>query len=526
MTTNTRKQLHEQLWAGAQQARANSSLKLNELSEPMLGLIFLKFADIRFRKAKQEIEESRDGKSGGRQRPITQDDYLARGVMYVPEEALYSSILSLKEGESIGKALNNAMKLIEQHNRDLAGILPQNYTAISKKAAENNQILISLLKNFNNIPDSIDGDALGEIYEFFLGEFALSEGQKGGEFFTAQPIVKLLVEVIEPYHGRIFDPACGSGGMFVQSANFIKKHLEGRKEVMSEVSIFGQEKTSASVNIAKMNLAIHGLSGNIIESNSYYDDPHKCIGKFDFVLANPPFNVSGVDKNKQVVIDPARIKNDKRYYIGLPTTQKGTITNANYLWIQMFAAALNDKGRAGFVMANSASDAGHAEKEIRKKIVDSGIVDVIVAVGSNMFLNVTLSSTLWFLDKGKRGTDREKKVLFVNAHDIFTVVDRAHNTWTDEQVEEIASIVRSYRGEEGYSKYKNIQGRCQVATIEEIAANDYSLNPGRYVEIVDEPISDGDFDIEFRELSTKFTSLVQQSHMLEKEILDGLKKIF
>jgi type I restriction enzyme M protein len=525
--TKSRKQLHDQLWAGATQARANSSLKLNEISEPILGLIFLKFADVRFKRAKKEVEAERAKQTSTRKRPITADDYKSRGVMFVPEEATYSSLLNLKEGDNIGKAINKAMKLIEEQNRDLAGVLPQNYTALSKKVDENNKILISLLKNFNDIPDDIEGDALGEIYEYFLGNFALSEGQDGGEFFTAQSIVRLLVEVIEPYHGRIFDPACGSGGMFVHSANFVAEHMNGNKDVMNEVAIYGQEKTSATVNIAKMNLAIHGLSGNIKESNSYYDDVHQSIGKFDFVLANPPFNVKGKDKRGQTVIDPARIKNDKRYYLGLPTTQKGEITNANYLWMQMFASALNDKGRAGFVMANSASDAGNAEKEIRQKLVDSGMVDVIIAVGGNMFLNVTLSATLWFFDKSKRGTEREKKILFLNVHDIFTPVpgDRTKRFWTDEQIDEMTGIVRSYRGEKGYPKYKDIDGRCKVATLDEVRENGYSLNPGRYVEIIEAEMSAEDFEEAMKKLSGEFDSLTDEAHKLEKKIKDDWKKI-
>lgn len=482
----SRKQLHEQLWSGAQQARANSSLKLNEISEPILGLIFLKFADIRFKRAQKEIEAERAKQTSGRQRPISENDYKARGVMFVPEEATYSYLMHLREGENMGKAVNTAMKLIEAANTDLAGVLPQSYTTFSKKTDENNQILISLLKTFNDIPDTIEGDALGEIYEYFLGQFALKEGQNGGEFFTAQSIVKLLVEVIEPYHGKIFDPACGSGGMFVQSANFIAKHTN-KKDVMNEVTIYGQEKTSATVNIAKMNLAIHGLSGNIKESNSYYEDVHNSIGKFDFVLANPPFNIKGKDKRGQTVIDPARLKNDRRFYLGLPENQKGEIINANYLWMQMFASALNDKGRAGFVMHNNASDSGGIEREIRKKIVESGIVDVLIAVGGNMFLNVTLSATLWFFDKQKPSTQRKDTVLFINAHELFTPIpgDRTKRCWTDEQVQIIADVVKSYRGEKGYPKYEDKDGFCKSINLAEIRENNYSLNPFRYIDHVE-----------------------------------------
>ena len=522
---NHRKQFEEKLWAAAEQLRANSSLKLNEIAEPILGLIFLKFADVRFKKAKAELEVERKKVQGARMRPISPDDYKSKGVLYISESATYTFLMSLPESENIGKTLNEVMKIIEYDNKELAGVLPIEYTSLSNKADENNRILITLLKNFNQIPDDIEGYALGEIYEYFLGEFARSEGAKGGEFFTPQSIVKLLVEVIEPYHGRIYDPACGSGGMFVHSAQFVARHIKNPSNVMQEVAIYGQEKGEANMRVAKMNLAIHGLSGKIALVNSFYEDPFESVGKFDFVLANPPFNVKGKDKNGQIVIDPARLQGDGRYALGLPTTQKGEITNANYLWMQMFASALSAKGRAGFVMANSASDAGNAEKEIRKKMIEAGFADVIVSVGTNMFLNATLSCTLWFFDKGKIGSDRQNKILFINAQDIFTEIDRAHSTWTDEQIAEIASIVRRYRAEKGYGAYENIKGRCKVATLDEIRANDYSLNPGRYVEIVEKEMSDVDFEARMKELMGEFTAFTQEAHALEKKITEDWKNI-
>lgn len=520
-----RKQLHEKLWSAAVQLRANGSLKLNQISEPILGLIFLKFADVRFKRASIEFEAERAKSNKGSRRlpPLTPDHYKSKGLLYLPETATYSYLMSLSESANIGKAINEAMKSIESANTDLAGVLPQDYTDISKKADENSRILITLLKNFNQIPDDIEGDAFGEIYEYFLGEFARAEGAKGGEFFTPQPIVKLLVEVIEPYHGKIFDPACGSGGMFVQSAHFVETHIKNKAQVMSEVALYGQEKGETNVRVAKMNLAIHGLSGKIAEVNSFYEDEFKSVGKFDFVLANPPFNVKGKDKNGQLVIDPARIQGDPRYYLGLPLTGQGEISNGNYLWMQIFASALNPKGRAGFVMANSVGDAGNAEKVIRQKMVDAGLVDVVISVGTNMFMNATLSCTLLFFDKGKANTDRKNKVLFINAQDIYTEIDRAHNTWTDEQIQEIAGIVRKYREEKGEGKYKDIKGRCRVATLKDIQTNDYSLNPGRYVEIVEKEVSDVDFDARMKELMIEFTSLTTDAHKLEKKIVDNWK---
>ena len=294
---------------------------------------------------------------------------------------------------------------------------------------------------------------------------------------------------------------------------------------MEQITIYGQEKTSSTVNIAKMNLAIHGLSGKIVQANSYYENPFNSTGKFDFVLANPPFNVKGVDKNKQIVIDPKKIEGDKRFNLGLPLTQKGDVTNANYLWAQIFANSLNEKGRAGFVMANSASDTSHAEKEIRKQLIEDNLVDVMIAVGSNMFLNVTLSCILWFFDKDKKNADRKGKILFINAQDIYTPIDRAHNRWTDKQIKEIADIVKRYRGEKGFGKYKDIKGRCKVATLEEIKANDYSLNPGRYVEIEEKEMDNVDFEKRMKKLMGEFTTLTKGAHELEDKIIKDWKKI-
>jgi len=294
---------------------------------------------------------------------------------------------------------------------------------------------------------------------------------------------------------------------------------------MNEVALYGQEKGSSNIRTAKMNLAIHGLSGKIAEVNSFYTDAFNSVGAFDFVLANPPFNVKGRDKNKQTVIDAAKIQGDPRYYLGLPVTGQGDISNANYLWMQIFASALNPQGRAGFVMANSASDASNAEKEIRKKMIEAGMIDVIISVGTNMFMNATLSCTLWFFDKRKQGTDRQNKVLFINAQDIFTPIDKTHNEYTDEQIQEIAGIVRRYREEEGEAQYTDVKGRCKVTTLEEIRANDYSLNPGRYVEIIEKEISDVDFDVRMKELMGEFTGLTKEAHELEKKIREDWKSI-
>jgi type I restriction enzyme M protein len=331
----------------------------------------------------------------------------------------------------------------------------------------------------------IDGDAYGLVFEYFMGQFASNYMQKGGEFFTPASIVKLIVEIIEPYHGMIFDPACGSGGMFVHSAEFVHRH---HKSPSSEISIYGVEKMSDTLRLCRLNLAVHGLSGDIREANSYYDDPHKLIGRFDFVMANPPFNQSEVDRAK-LVNDAGKV--DARFPLGLPS-----INNANYLWINLFYAALNPKGRAGFVMANSASDAGASERELRKTLIETGVVDCIVAIGPNMFLTVTLPVTLWFLDKRKAKGPRGDKVLFVDARHLYRQVTRAHRTFDADHIEFLGNIVRLWRGEKVETEagcgprlaeafpdgtYGDVVGLCKIASREEIATQDWSLSPGRYV---------------------------------------------
>ncbi len=503
------KSLETRLWEAADHLRANSSLRLNEFAEPVLGLIFLKFADVKFTTAKKEIESENKSATSKRQRPITAEDYQSRGVLFVPEQARFSHLIALPEGTDMGKAVNDAMKEIEAQNKDLAGILPKNYNLLDNPA------IITLLKNLNHIPDSIEGDAFGLIYEYFLGKFAIADGSGGGEFFTPTSIVKLIVEILEPYQGKIYDPACGSGGMFVQSLEFIKRHLENGKKAKAsrEISIYGQEKTDQTVRIAKMNLAIHGLSGDLRQGNTYYEDLHRSLGKFDFAMANPPFNVDGIDKE--------RIKDDPRFSYGLPRTDNG-----NYLWIQIFLNALKVGGRAGFVMANSASDAGYSEKDIRQKLVHDSLVDVMIAVGPNMFYNVTLPVTLWFLDKGKKKTDRRDKILFIDARNIYSQIDRAHREWTEEHVQQISEIVRSYRCEKGAKKYKDIKGLCKVANLKEVADAGYSLNPGRYVGAVESTQTDEDFESSVKALHGEFLKLTEEAHDLEKKIADNFKKLF
>lgn len=505
MSPEQLKQLEERLWEAADTLRANSPLRLNEFSEPVLGLIFLKFADVKFRRTQKEIEEEL-AKLSGRKPPITAENFQARGVLYLPEGARFTELIELPEGTNMGRAVNDAMKFIEEQNAELKGVLPKSYARLD------NPTLISLLKTFNQIPDSIEGDAFGTIYEYFLGSFAQSDGSGGGEYFTPSCIVKLIVEVIEPYQGKIFDPACGSGGMFVQSYAFVQRHMKDKSQAAREISIYGQEKNAQTVRIAKINLAIHGLSGDIRETNTYYEDPFKSAGAFDFVMANPPFNVDGVDKE--------RIKDDPRYPYGLPS-----VDNGNYLWIQVFGSALSGTGRAGFVMANSASDARGSELDIRRKMIEDGLVDVIVSVGTNMFYNVTLPVTLWFLDRSKKKTDRARRVLFIDARNIYRQITRRLRDFTPEQIQEIAGIVRSYRGEKGAKPYADVKGLCKVATVEEIEKYDWSLNAGRYVGVEDSDERKEDFTAQLSQLNQELLTLNEKAHGLETQISSNLQRL-
>ena len=509
-------QLETRLWAAADQLWANTGLKPSEFSNPVLGLIFLRYAEKRFHEAEARMIES-----GLDAAEIEKIDYQAEGALFLPDNARFSYLLDLAEGQDLGKAVNEAMAAVEAENEELKGVLPRSYGRLP------NTVLVELLRVLNGLGE-VEGDAFGKIYEYFLGKFALAEGQKGGVFYTPTSIVKLIVEIIEPFHGKIFDPACGSGGMFVQSAQFVTRH---QKRAAEELTVFGTEKANDTVKLAKMNLAVHGLSGDIRESNTYYEDPHKAVvgntGRFDFVMANPPFNVSGVDKE--------RVKDDPRFPFGIPTTD-----NANYLWIQHFYTALNERGRAGFVMANSAGDARGTELEIRKKLIQTGGVDVIVSVGSNFFYTVTLPCTLWFFDKAKAKGERKDEVLFIDARATYRQVSRAIRDFLPEQIEFLANIVRLWRGEavetEAGSQemlqqqfpeggYRDIAGVCKVATLAEIEAQGWSLNPGRYVGVVDSQPEDFDFNELLEELGEELELLNAQSRDLEQQITDGIRDL-
>jgi type I restriction enzyme M protein len=518
--------LEKRLWDAADQLRANSGLSAAQYSQPVLGLIFLRFAEARFSSRRAALEsQAKSSRRGSRLDDAS--SYHAEGVLYLEPGARFDHLLKLPEGAAVGEAVNSAMRAIERDNPQLAGVLPKTYEIFTST------LLKELLKKVSEIPASLDYDAFGRIYEYFLGEFARTEGQKGGEFYTPSSIVRLLVEVIEPFHGRILDPACGSGGMFVQSARFVAEH---KKNPASELSIHGQEKTAETTKLCRMNLAVHGLEGDIRQANSYYEDLHDATGKFDFVLANPPFNVNAIDKERL----EGDVGSGHRFPFGLPS-----VDNGNYVWIELFYSALNEQGRAGFVMASSAPDARGSELEIRRRLVEAGALDVIVAVGSNMFYTVTLPCTLWFLDRAKLDTPRADDVLFIDARHVYRQVDRAHRDWTEGQVAFLANIVRLYRGQTisfpsgadagrtkleecfgSHPKYSDIPGLCRRVRVSEVATNGWSLNPGRYIGAAQgEEVSDEDFKERLEAFAARFETLSEAANALEEKIAGNVAEI-
>lgn len=422
--------LEADLWEAADQLRANSKLTSSEYCMPVLGVIFLRHAANRFEAATKQIQ---DDQAAGRmpKRTPVQADYIKRRALFLPETARYDYILSQPKGADLSKAIIKAMTAIEDAFEPLAGVLPKEYGIFERSVLED------LLKIFNrDILKTASGDLFGRIYEYFLMKFAMEGAQDKGEFFTPPSIVQTIVNVIEPEHGVVFDPACGSAGMFVQSSHFIEGTLH--QDTAKRVRFFGQEKTATTIKLAKMNLAVHGLEGNIREANTFYQDEHTLVGKCDFVMANPPFNVDMVDAEK--------VKTDtKRLPFGLPGVNKEKkVSNGNYLWISYFWSYLNEKGRAGFVMSSQASSAGHGEKDVRQKIIQTGDVDVMISIRNNFFYTRTVPCELWFFDRS-RPAERKGTTLMLDARQVFRKVSRKVNDFSPEQLANLTAIVWLYR---------------------------------------------------------------------------------
>lgn len=443
---NIRK-LEADLWESADLLRSGSNLTSNQYCMPVLGLIFLRYAYSRFKMAEAEIMKNRPVR-GGRVLPVEKSDFAAKSALFLPKEAQYNYLLNLpeniaaagitnKEGHvinSLGEAVNNAMSLIEEQSEQLKGVLPKSYTDFS------DTILAELLRIFNNSAlDEIGGDIIGRIYEYFLNKFAKNIASDDGVFFTPKSLVKMIVNIIEPQSGTLLDPACGSGGMFIQSGDFVN---QSGMNANSAMTFYGQEKVEYNAQLCLMNMAVHGLTGQIKsgdEANTFYNDAFGLDGRCDYVMANPPFNVDKVKSESCL--------RAKRLPFGMPSlNKKKEVSNANYLWISYFYSYLNERGRAGFVMASSATDSQGKDKDIRQQLVETGHVDVMISVGNNFFYTKSLPCSLWFFNKGK-AEGLKDKVLFIDARNYYTVVDRTLNEWSEWQLKNLNAIVWLYRGE-------------------------------------------------------------------------------
>ena len=455
---NIRK-LEADLWESADLLRAGSKLTSSQYCMPVLALLFLRYAYSRFKMVEAELLKNRPSR-GGRVMPVEPSDFAAKSALYLPREAQFDYLVNLSDDQPLGEAVNRAMTLVEEQSEQLTGILPKSYTMFS------DELLRELLRIFNNKTlDEIGGDVIGRIYEYFLSKFAKAVASDDGVFFTPKSLVKMLVNVLEPKQGVMLDPACGSGGMFVQTGDFVNA---GGMNANTQMTFYGQEKVEYNAQLCLMNMAVHGLNGRIVsgdEANSFYHDAHNLAGKCDYVMANPPFNV---DKVKSESASAAG-----RLPFGLPGVNAKTkeIGNANYLWISYFYAYLNDHGRAGFVMASSATDSANKDRDIREKLVLTGDVDVMVSVGNNFFYTLSLPCSLWFFDKAKR-LENKNRVLFIDARNYYTVVDRTLNEWSEWQLKNLQAIVHLYRGEkEKYqqllSDYKAVLGDTTVASAQE-----------------------------------------------------------
>ena len=577
MTDKELKQLKDNLWHSADVLRAGAHLAANKYGQPILGLIFLRYADILFKQHKDAIEAEYNEYKGSRMEKSMKEIAIEHCGFYLPECAYYDYINDAPDDATKATVVKEAMEAIEDENPTMFGVLPKEVYA-QLVPDEEPELLSNIVRIFKDIPENCTVDIFGEIYEYFLGNFALAEGKDGGTFYTPATVVRYMVEVLNPEPGdkKFLDPACGSGGMFVQAARYMHRHNASEAEQM-KFRCYGVEKEPDTVKLAKMNLLLNNVRGEITEANSFYSDPYNAFGNFDYVMANPPFNVDEVDYSR--VSDDARfntygVSRNKTKSAKKKSDKKETVPNANYLWIGYFATALNENGKAALVMANSASDAGKSEYEIRKKLIEAGIISQMVTLPSNMFSSVTLPATLWFFDKHKAQTDKKDEILFIDARNIFTQVDRAHRKFSDEQIKNLGIITRLYNGDteafaallseyqselnnapeesddkEGKTKaywqsqldwlnerfpdgtYRDVIGLCKAAKLDGedgIIDQDYSLNAGRYVGVVIE--DDGMTEEEFKEtmlgLNRELTELNNEAKELEAQIAENIKALF
>lgn len=559
MTDQQIKQLKDNLWHSADMLRSSAHLAANKYGQPILGLIFLRYADILYKQHKAAIDTAYEESRGTRMERNLKDIAIEQCGFFLPECAYFDYINNAPDDAQKALLVKRAMEAIERENPRMTGVLPKEvYGQLVPE--EEPELLSKIVRVFKDIPEDISIDIFGQIYEYFLGNFALAEGKDGGAFYTPASVVRYMVEVLQPQPGdkKFLDPACGSGGMFVQAARYMHEHnrsIKGEKEVL-KFRCYGVEKEPDTVKLAKMNLLLNNVRGDITEANSFYSDPYNAVGHFDYVMANPPFNVD------EVVVD--KVLNDPRFALyGVPrnkskankkdSDKKETVPNANYLWIGYFATALNEQGKAALVMANSASDAGSSELEIRKKMIHDGIISQMVTLPSNMFSSVTLPATLWFFDKQRKQKD---EILFIDARNIFTQVDRAHRKFSDEQIKNLAIISRLYEGDsdafwalvdeykrtgkqehadwllERWPKgeYQDVIGLCKVAKLDGedgIIDQDYSLNAGRYVGVVieDDGMTAEEFKAEMWSLNQELQSLNTEANTIMAEIQQNLRDL-
>ena len=528
--------IERRLWSAADTLRANSNFAANEFFMPVMGLIFLRHAYSRYLAVKNDVLKSLPSR-GGRMREPTKEDFSARGAVFLRPEAQFDHLVSLPDSANRADAIIKAMESIEEDYETLKGVLPkEEYNELD------NEILGQLLRKLN--PEELkkmSGDVFGRIYEYFLTQFAGTKAHDGGEFFTPVSLVSFIARVLETDSGIVLDPACGSGGMFVQSARVVERQNQNPTE---KLTFFGMEKNATTIRLAKMNLAVHGLEGDIAKAITYYEDPHELVGKVDFVMANPPFNVDEIDADK--------IKNDPRLPFGLPSVNdKGKVSNGNYVWISYFYSYLNDHGRAGFVMAAGAESAGRGDALVRQKLVETGDVDIMVSIRSNFFYTRSVPCVLWFLNRAKRTEEQKKHVLMIDARNVYRKVTRKINDFSPEQEQNLLAIVWLYRGETAryrellaaYRKngaeeaaawleerfpdgrYRDVEGLVKAVSLDEIAANDWSLTPGRYVGVAETDDSEEDFAERFAALHEELRALNVEAAKLAKKIDANFKEL-
>jgi len=490
------------MWQAADKMRSN--MDAAEYKHVVLGLIFLKYISDAFKEVYEKLKKEPDSD------PEDIDEYKSRTIFWVPKNARWDYLQKNAKQPEIGKIIDDAMDKIEKENPSLRGVLPKNYG----RPQLNKQRLGELIDLIGTIglgdKENRSKDILGRVYEYFLGQFADAEGKKGGQFYTPRSIVELLVEMIEPYKGRIFDPCCGSGGMFVQSEKFVKAH-EGK---IGDISVYGQESNPTTWRLCKMNMAIRKIDANIKEGDSFHDDQHKDL-KADFILANPPFNDS--DWNGQI------IEEDVRWKYGVPP--KG---NANFAWIQHFIHHLSPTGITGFVLANGSMSSNTSnEGTIRKNIIEADLIDCMVALPPQLFYNTQIPACLWFISRDKKNhkfKDRRNKILFIDARNLGEMFDRSHKQLTKEDIKKIAETYHSWRGE-NTKVYEDVQGFCKNADLKEIEKNNFILTPGRYVGFVEEEEDPEEFQEKMKRLTSELSKQMQESKKLDEEIKKNLKSI-